>query len=206
MPKRGAILKMDLIEFSYPGLGEVLLRLESSGVCDSVAHRHDGRVSAPDADNEALGIPLRTTEPNPTKRGIDMNEATIVSARYEEKVLSVLSHLRNGNIEDALAGFAEEFCFTDGALALEFTDRERLREFLLKERELYSGSSFHVKKSIVTEDHVIAEWLLQYTVKESFHGNFSRDVPVSVQGVSVVRTREGKVTEWTDYYDGLISM
>jgi ketosteroid isomerase-like protein len=187
-------------------VGEVLLRLESSGVCDSVAHRDDEGVSAPDADNEALGIHLGTTEPNPTKRRIDMNEATIVAARYEEKVLSALRHLRNGNIEDALAEFAEEFCFTDRALGLEFTDRERLREFLLKERELYSGSSFQVKKSVVAEDHVIAEWLLQYMVKERFYGSSPRDVPVSVQGVSVVRTREGKVTAWSDYYDGLISI
>lgn len=74
-----------------------------------------------------------------------------------KRCLIALSHLRNGNIEDALAEFAEEFCFTDRALGLEFTDRERLRKFLLKERELYSGSSFHVKKSVVTEDHVIAE-------------------------------------------------
>jgi ketosteroid isomerase-like protein len=133
-----------------------------------------------------------------------MNEAVIVAARYEENVLSALRHLRNENIEDALAEFAEEFCFTDRALGLEFTDRERLRKFLLKERELYSGSSFHVKKSVVNEDHVIAEWLLQYTVKEPFDGNFSREVPVSVEGVSVVRTREGKVVEWSDYYDGLI--
>ena len=135
-----------------------------------------------------------------------MNEAVIVAAPCEEKVLSALSHLRNGNIEGALAEFAEEFCFIDRALGLEFTDRERLREFLLKERELYSGSSFHVKKSVGTEDHVIAEWLLQYTVKEPFDGNLSRDVPVTVQGVSVVRTREGKVTEWSDYYEGLISI
>ena len=139
-----------------------------------------------------------------TKWRFDMNEAVIVAARYEENVLSALRHLKNENIEDALAEFAGEVCFTDRALGLEFTDRERLREFLLKERELYSGSSFHVKKSVVSEDHVIAEWLLQYTVKEPFEGSFSRDVPVSVQGVSVVRTREGKVTEWSDYYDGLI--
>jgi hypothetical protein len=52
---------------------------------------------------------------------------------------------------------------------------------------------------------VIAEWLLQYTVKEQFYGNFSRDVPVSVQGVSVVRIRKGSITEWSDYYDGLTS-
>jgi hypothetical protein len=38
-------------------------------------------------------------------------------------VLSELTHLKNGSIEDALAKCAEEFCFTDRALRLEFTDK-----------------------------------------------------------------------------------
>jgi hypothetical protein len=52
---------------------------------------------------------------------------------------------------------------------------------------------------------VIAEWLLKYSVKEPFYGNLSRNVPVSLRGVSVARTSNGKITEWSDYYDGLTS-
>jgi ketosteroid isomerase-like protein len=132
-----------------------------------------------------------------------MNEALIEVAARD--VLSVLTHLGNGNIEDAVADFAETFCFNDRGLGLEFTEREQLREFFQKERELYPGSSFQTKKIHVTEDHVIAEWLLEYTVREPFYGNVLRDVPVSLEGVSVVQARKGKITEWSDYYDGLTS-
>jgi steroid delta-isomerase-like uncharacterized protein len=134
-----------------------------------------------------------------------MNEALIEVAARDEGVLSALTHLKNGKIEDAVAGFAEEFCFNDQALGLEFTNKERLRDFLRKERELYPNSSFQVKKTLVAEDHVVAEWLLEYTIREPFYGNVLSDAPVSVRGVSIVQTRKGKITGWSDYYDGLIS-
>jgi steroid delta-isomerase-like uncharacterized protein len=134
-----------------------------------------------------------------------MNEALTGMAAREESVLSALAHMKNGRREDAVADFAETFLFNDHGLGLEFTDRERLREFFRKERELHPDSSFQTKNIFVAQDHVIAEWVLKYTIKEPFYGNLSRDVPVAVQGVSVMRTRDGKITEWSDYYDGLTS-
>ena len=125
---------------------------------------------------------------------------TEVTAR-DDGVLSALTHLRNGSIEDALTKFAEEFCFNDRGLGLEFTNRQRLREFLQKERELYPDSSFQAKNILVAEDHVIAEWLLEYTIKEPY-GNTLRDVPVSLQGISIIRISKSNITEWFDYYDG----
>jgi hypothetical protein len=74
-----------------------------------------------------------------------------------------------------------------------------------KERELYPSAAFQTNKVLVAEDHVIAEWLLDYSLKEPFYGNVLRNVLVSLRGVSVVRIRNGKVTEWSDYYDGLTS-
>jgi hypothetical protein len=38
-----------------------------------------------------------------------------------------------------------------------------------------------------------------------FYGGLSRKVRVSLQGVSIVRTDNGKITDWSDYYDGLAS-
>jgi len=134
-----------------------------------------------------------------------MNDVLIEMQSGGQGVLSALRHLKNGKIVDALAKFAENFCFTDRALGLEFTDKEQLRQFLQKERELYPKSSLQVKKSLVARDLVIAEWLLESTVREPFCGEISRDMLVSVQGVSIVRTQKGKITEWSDYYDGLIS-
>jgi hypothetical protein len=134
-----------------------------------------------------------------------MIETLTEMAARDEDVLSALTRLKNGNIEDVVAAFAEKFCLYDRGLRLEFTDRERLREFFQKERELYPDSSFQIKSIVAAGDHVFAEWLLKYTVKEPFYGNTIRDVPVSLHGVSVVRTSEGKIIEWSDYYDGLIA-
>lgn len=131
-----------------------------------------------------------------------MKEALIEMASCDEGALSTLTRLTNGKIEQAVADFAKNFRFNDMGLGLEFTDRDRLRNFFQKERELYPDFSFQTKNIFVAEDHVIAEWLLVYTIKELFYGNVLRDVPVSLQGVSVIRTSKGKITEWSDYYDG----
>ena len=134
-----------------------------------------------------------------------MIETLTEMTTHEEDVLRALTRLKNENIEDAVAEFAENFCFNDRGLGLEFTDKERLREFFLKERELYPSLSFQTNKILVAEDHVIAEWLLKYSIHEPFYGSMVRNVPVSLQGVSVVQTRKGKIVEWSDYYDGLTS-
>ena len=131
-----------------------------------------------------------------------MIEALSEMAARNGDVLRALTRLKNGEIEDVIADFAEEFCFNDRGLGLVFNDRERLREFLQKERALYPDSSFQVKNILVAEDHVIAEWLLEYTIKEPFYGNTLRDVPVSLQGISIIRISKSNITEWFDYYDG----
>jgi hypothetical protein len=134
-----------------------------------------------------------------------MPESAIETAANEERVLRALKRLREGNIDEAVGEFAEKFCFNDRALGLEFVDKEQLREFFQRERELYPDSSFQTRKVIATEKYVITEWLVEYAIKEPFCGEVMRDVPISVQGVSIVRTEEEGITEWSDYYDGLVS-
>jgi len=126
-------------------------------------------------------------------------------ATCDEEVLRALTRLENGRIDDAVAVFADSFSFNDRGLGLEFTDKERLREFFWKERQLYPSLSFQTSKILVGDDHLIAEWQLEYSVKEPFYGNLSRNVPVSLRGASVARTKNGKIVEWSDYYDGLSS-
>jgi len=133
-----------------------------------------------------------------------MKEGSIELAAGDE-LLIALTRLKNGKIEDAVADFAENFRFNDWGLGLEFTDKERLREFFRKERELYPSSCFQINNILVAEDYVIAEWVLKYSVKEPFYGNLSRSAPVSLRGVSVARITNDKITEWSDYYDGLSS-
>jgi limonene-1,2-epoxide hydrolase len=52
---------------------------------------------------------------------------------------------------------------------------------------------------------VITEWTLETTLTEPFYGRLSQRVPVSLHGASIVRVENGKITDWSDYYDGLAS-
>ena len=134
-----------------------------------------------------------------------MSEIPVGGAALEGVVLTVLMDLKNGKIDDATARFAEEFRFKDHGIGLEFKDKELLAEFFQKTRELYPDSVLVTETIFVSGQHVITEWTLQTTLTEPFHSGLSRKVPVLLQGTSLVRTDNGKITDWADYYDGLTS-
>jgi len=134
-----------------------------------------------------------------------MSEIPIGVAALEAVVLTVLAHLNNGEVDDAVTRFAEEFRFKDHGIGLEFKDKERLREFFQKTRELYPHSLLESHTILVSGDHVITEWTLQATWPEPFYGQLSREVRVLLRGASIVRTDKGMITDWSDYYDGLVS-
>ena len=139
------------------------------------------------------------------QEGTAVRETLIATNASEGIVLTVLSHLKNGKIDEALAGFAEEFQFKDHGIGLEFKDKDRLAEFFYKTRELYPDSFLQTDKIFVSGNRVITEWTLQFTLTEPFFGAPKRTVKVSVQGVSIVRIEQGKIADWADYYDGLTS-
>ena len=134
-----------------------------------------------------------------------MSEIQIEIAAPGEVVCAVLMHLENGKIGDATACFAEKFEFKDRGIGLEFKDRERLAEFFRKTRELYPDASLQTDTILVSGEHVITEWTLKTTITEPFYGGLSRKVPVALHGASIVRIQDGKITDWSDYYDGLTS-
>jgi steroid delta-isomerase-like uncharacterized protein len=140
-----------------------------------------------------------------SERGLTMAEVTIKAGVSEEVVLNVLARLKNGQIDDAIACFAEKFTFDDHGIGLEFKDRERLTEFFQKTRELFPDSCLEVESILIGIDHVVGEWTLRTSVTEPFYGALARKVSVVLNGVSVVRTRNAEITEWSDYYDGLTS-
>ena len=125
------------------------------------------------------------------------------TAIRSEVVLTVLMHLKDGNIQDAIACFADKFEFHDRGIGLEFKDKERLAKFFQKTRELYPHSSLQTDSIFVSGVYVVTEWTLSATLTEPFYGGLSRKVPVSLHGASIVRIENGKITDWTDYYDGL---
>ena len=135
-----------------------------------------------------------------------VSEIPIVKAVASEGVvLTVLSYLKNGKIEKALASFAEEFRFKDHGIGLEFTNKKKLAEFFEKLRELYPDAVLQTDAIFANGDHLITEWTLQVTLTEPFWGGLKRSFKISLRGVSIVRIDNGKITEWADYYDGLTS-
>ena len=131
-----------------------------------------------------------------------MSESAFETGTSEQVVLPVLTRLDNGNIDDAIARFAEEFTFKDRGIGLEFKDKGRLTEFFQKTREYFPDSSLQVDSILMSLDHVVSEWTLHTSVTEPFYGALSRKVQILLHGVSVVRTKNGEITEWSDYYDG----
>ena len=137
-----------------------------------------------------------------------MSEISIPGTAQEELILIVLRDLRNGQVEDAAGHFAEEFRFKDHGIGLEFKDKERLAEFFQKTRELYADSVLQTDTILMSGDHVIIEWTLRTILTEPtgpFYGGFTWRFPVSLHGTSIVRIENSRITDWTDYYDGLTS-
>jgi len=117
-------------------------------------------------------------------------------------VQSVMTALNEGNISTAVDQFDDHFKFTDHALALEFTEKERFVEFFQKSRELFPDALVDIDSMFQCGDHVIAEWNLTATQKVAYYGSTSMREPISFRGVSIVRIEYGKIIRWSDYYDG----
>jgi len=100
---------------------------------------------------------------------------------------------------------AEEFRFKDHGLGLEFTDKKRLAEFFEKTREFFPDTWLQADAILVIGERVITEWTLNATLTEPFYGGLKRKIKTSLHGASIVRTENGKITDWADYYDGLTS-
>jgi len=134
-----------------------------------------------------------------------MSELGIATTASDKIVLAVISHLNEDNIEDAVALFADQFSFKDHGIRLEFNTKDRLAEFFWKARELYPDSLLQTERIFVGGSNALTEWTLQATLIEPTFGNCRWKVPILLHGASVVRTENGRITSWSDYYDGLIS-
>src|SRR5215467_4520515 len=97
-----------------------------------------------------------------------VSESAIVNTASEGVVLTVLSQLNKGKVEEALAGFAEEFRFKDHGLGLEFTDNKRLAEFFEKTREFFPDTRLQTNVILMIGERVITEWTLNATLTEPF--------------------------------------
>ena len=134
-----------------------------------------------------------------------MSELGITTEALDRIVLAVISNLNEGNIEDAVALFADQFSFKDHGIGLEFNTKDQLAEFFRKARELYPDTLVQTETIFVSASNALTEWTLQATLIEPAFGNWRQRVPISVHGVSVVLAENGRIKRWSDYYDGLVS-
>ena len=127
-------------------------------------------------------------------------------ATTSDRILqTTLAAWRQGNFGEVVDQFNDQFTFTDHALELEFKDKERLTEFLAKIRERFPDSKRRDKTIFSSGNRVITEWTLTATKTEPFFGERLRKVPICLQGISVVQVTNGKISQWSDYYDQLKS-
>ena len=122
----------------------------------------------------------------------------------ERTLRFVLAALSEGRFSEAVNRFDDHFTFIDHALGLEFTDKERLIEFFRKSRELFPDTALEIESTFAYGDHAVAEWKLTATQTE-FVWNQNFRSPIVVRGSTIVRVDNGRVTRWSEYYDGLTS-
>jgi steroid delta-isomerase-like uncharacterized protein len=118
---------------------------------------------------------------------------------------NVLAGWSQGNFVEVVDQFGDQFTFTDHGLGLEFKDKGRLTEFFTKLRERFPDSERRDNTIFTSGDRVITEWTLTATHAEPFLDGRPRKVPINMQGISVVQIKNGKISQWSDYYDQLKS-
>ena len=123
-----------------------------------------------------------------------------------DRILGIaLTAWRQGNLAELVDQFNDQFLFTDHALGLEFKDKERLTEFFAKLREHFPDSERRDHTVLSSGDRVVSEWALTATKAEPFLDGRPRKVPINMRGISVVQLKNGKISQWSDYYDELKS-
>ncbi|HEY4046535.1 MAG TPA: nuclear transport factor 2 family protein [Acidobacteriaceae bacterium] len=109
--------------------------------------------------------------------------------------------LVKGDVDTAVAYFAEQFRFIDHALDLDFRDKTKLAGFFQKERELYPDGRRTPEGVFIGNDWVVSKWTLRTTVTQPWFGGASRKVQVALPGISIVELAQGRIISWEDYYD-----
>jgi len=122
-----------------------------------------------------------------------MSEVSIQTLSPQRTVSAVLKQLNQEQIEGAVAFFTPDFRYKDHGIGLEFRDKERLTEFFRKTRELYPDYFLQTYQTFVSGEHVITQWTLQVTITEPFYAGLTRRIPISIAGVSIALTDNGKI-------------
>jgi steroid delta-isomerase-like uncharacterized protein len=133
------------------------------------------------------------------ENGVFRDESKIVNTP-QQVLQSALEALSEGRTSDVLTRFDDWFRFNDHALTLEFQEKPRLTEFFEKSRELFPDATLEVVSLFEDGNHAIAEWKLTATHTVPY-GSISYRDRISLSGTTIVHVENGKILEWSDYYD-----
>jgi ketosteroid isomerase-like protein len=135
---------------------------------------------------------------------INPDGASIRVSPSKRALLSVLAALNEGQFSQAVNQFDDLFTFTDHALGLEFIDKRRLIEFFHKSRELFPDTMMEADDTSDCGDHATVEWKLTSSHVLSY-GSLQRRVSLSLRGATIVHVENGRIRQWSEYYDQLAS-
>jgi hypothetical protein len=135
----------------------------------------------------------------------DRDTASSEAAPTERVMQSAFVALSEGRNADLVDYFSDRFIFIDHALGLTFSDKPGVLAFFDKSRELFPDTVVHPDAISARGDWAAVEWTLRATQNDSSGGYFHRHIRISLQGISVVRFKGGRISSWSDYYDHLTS-
>jgi hypothetical protein len=96
-----------------------------------------------------------------------LNNAS-AEATTSDRILQIaLAAWRQGNFVEVVNQFNDQFTFTDHALGLEFKDKGRFTEFLVKIRERFPDSERRANTLFSGGERVVIEWTLTATQTSS---------------------------------------
>ena len=98
------------------------------------------------------------------------DNASVEASTSDPILQTALAAWRQGNFVEVVDQLNDQFTFTDHALGLEFKDKGRLTEFLLKIRDCFPDSERRQNTLFSGGDRVISEWTLTATQTEPFLG------------------------------------
>jgi limonene-1,2-epoxide hydrolase len=137
------------------------------------------------------------------KTGSIVFEHTSQKSGSLERIVQVtLEALKQGDFITALDQFNDDFAFIDHALELEFSAKDRVIEFFAERRRRFP--EFERTDNIVMSggNRIVSEWFLTAAKRGSLPESWM-EVPICMRGASIVRIENGKITQWSDYYDQL---
>src|SRR5215510_15760603 len=106
-----------------------------------------------------------------TTTHMNLDIASIGVSASNRMLQSVLAALNEGKISQAVDQFDDHFTFTDHALDLAFTHKERLVKFFQQSRELFPDTMMKVDSTFQCGDYTIAEWNLTATQTVPYYGS-----------------------------------